>query len=60
MRDVRKLTGNWYLERRWGSYIVMVEVKTSRWDDPTYGTEEEIIHQKSSVMLKLNQKIYLN
>ena len=36
--EQRQLTGKWYLKKYfWGKYKVMVEVKSSKWDDPSYG-----------------------
>jgi len=34
----RKLTGKWYLKKTfWGKNKLMVEVKSSKWSDPSYG-----------------------
>jgi len=34
----RQLTGKWYLKKTfWGKYKLMVEVKSNKWDDPSYG-----------------------
>ena len=34
----RDLTGKWYLKKTfWGTYKVMVQVNSSKWEDPTYG-----------------------
>lgn len=27
-KQVRKLTGNWYLKKKWFGYIIMVEIQT--------------------------------
>lgn len=36
--EQRQLTGKWYLKKTfWGNYKVMVEIKSSKWDDPSYG-----------------------
>jgi len=36
--EERQLTGKWYLKKNfWGNYKLMVQVKSSEWDDPSQG-----------------------